>query len=130
MQIQITHQGKTFSIDLDNPIDISSPLKAGEKNVNAFYIPPVTIEPFRMGSFVGSVNGGGSCNVNNIAFNPHGNGTPTACVGHISKENYTINQCLKKFFFFARLISLQPAEVNGDKIITKESIQKSWSPNS
>ncbi len=130
MQTQITYKGKTFSIDLDKPIDISIPLRAGKENVNSFYIPPVKIEPFRMGSFVGSVNEGGSCNVNNIAFNPHGNGTHTECVGHISKENFTINQCLKKFFFFARLISITPEKINGDDVITKEAIQKLWSPNS
>src|SRR6185369_3122939 len=114
MQVSITHEGKIYSIDLHQPIDISIPLIAGERNVNAFYISPMTIEPFRAGSFVGSVNEGGSCNVNNIFFNPHGNGTHTECVGHISKENYTINQCLKKFFFFARLVSINPERIDGD----------------
>jgi len=130
MNTQITYKSKIFSIDLDKPLDISIPLRAGKENVNSFYIPPVRIEPFRIGSFVGSVNEGGSCNVNNIAFNPHGNGTHTECVGHISKEDYTINQCLKKFFFFARLISITPEKINGDQVITKDAIQKRWSPNS
>ncbi len=122
MQTTIVYEGKTFSIDLSKPIDISIPLRAGEENVNAFHIPPVRIEPFRIGSFVGAVNEGGSCNVNNIFFNPHGNGTHTECVGHISKENFTINQCLKEFFFFATLISISPEEREGDKIITKDQI--------
>src|SRR5882724_7507327 len=122
MQVNINCNGKIVSVDLDKPFDISIPLRAGEENVNSFYIPPVKIEPFRMGSFVGSVNEGGSCNVNNIAFNPHGNGTHTECVGHISKENFTINQCLKKFFFFSRLISITPEKINGDQVITKDQI--------
>jgi len=132
MQTQIVHQGKTFSVNLNEPIDISIPLRAGEENVNAFHIPPVKIEPFRIGNFVGDVNQGGGCNVNNIFFNPHGNGTHTECVGHISKENFTINQCLKKFFFFARLITILPEEKNGDKIISKEQLGKEFnkSPNS
>jgi arylformamidase len=122
MQAHINYKGKIVSVDLEKPIDISIPLRAGKENVNSFYIPPVKIEPFRMGSFVGSVNEGGSCNVNNIAFNPHGNGTHTECVGHISKENFTINQCLEKFFFFARLISITPEKINGDQVITKDQI--------
>lgn len=122
MITKITYLDKPFSVDLNQPIDISIPLRAGEKNVNAFHMPPVTIEPFRMGSFIGDVNAGGSCNVNNIFFNPHGHGTHTECVGHISKENYTINQCLKNFFFIAQLISVTPAEKDGDKIITREQV--------
>jgi arylformamidase len=69
------------------------------------------------------VKEGGACNVNNIIFNPHGNGTHTECVGHISKENFTINQCLKKFFFFAKLISVQPEQDSGDLIITKKQVE-------
>ncbi len=127
MQTTITHHGKTFSVNLDEPIDISIPLRRGDENVNAYYIPPIKIEPFRFGNFVGDVNQGGSCNVNNILFNPHGNGTHTECVGHISKETFTINQCLKKFFFVAKLISISPEEKNGDQLITKALIESAFS---
>lgn len=123
MQTQITHKGKSFSVDLDEPIDISIPLREGEENVNAYYIPSVQLEPFRFGNFIGDVSQGGSCNVNNIFFNPHGNGTHTECIGHISKENYSINQCLKKFFFIAKLVTISPEEINGDRIITKIQIE-------
>jgi len=126
MQSQINFKGKTFSIDLDQPIDISIPLRRGEKNVNAFYIPPVKIEPFRMGSFVGDVNEGGSCNVMNIFFNPHGNGTHTECVGHISKDLITINQCMKKFFFIAGLISVSPENKNGGMMIMQEQVSSQF----
>lgn len=122
VKTKISFLDKIFSVDLSQPIDISIPLRAGEKNVNAFHMPPVKIEPFRIGSFVGDVNAGGSCNVNNIFFNPHGNGTHTECVGHISKEKYTINQCLKNFFFIAELITISPDEKKGDRIITLEQV--------
>jgi len=127
VQSVISLLGKSISVDLNDPIDISIPLRAGEENVNAFYIPPVRIEPFRMGNFTGDVNQGGSCNVNNIFFNPHGNGTHTESVGHISKEPFTINRCLKKFFFIAKLITVLPEELNGDKIITKDQLLSSLS---
>ena len=117
---KINHKGKSYNVDLSKPIDISIPLRAGEENVNAWYSPPVIIEPVRMGDWVGDVKQGGSVNFRNIIFNPHGNGTHTECVGHISKEDYTINQCLKKFFFIAELITVLPDELsNGDKVITK-----------
>ena len=120
---KITHKGKAFQVDLSKPIDISIPLRVGEENVNAWYSNPVSIEPVRMGDWVGDVKQGGSVNFRNIMFNPHGNGTHTECVGHISKEDYSINQTLKKFFFIAEVITVLPDEVpNGDKIITKQHL--------
>jgi arylformamidase len=118
----IEHNGRTLQVDLESPLDISLVLRAGEDSVNAFHIPPVRIEPFRIGSFVGDVNQGGSCNVNNIYFNPHGNGTHTECVGHISKEKHSLSQSLKTFHFLARLVSIQPQEKEGDRVITKQQL--------
>lgn len=124
MVTKITHKGKSYIADLSKPIDISIPLRTGEENVNAWYVPPVKIEPVRMGEWVGEVKQGGSVNFRNILFNPHGNGTHTECVGHISKEDYSINQCLKTFFFIAELITILPDEFeNGDKVITKKHIE-------
>lgn len=121
---KITHKGKSYNVDLDKPIDISIPLRTGKENVNAWYSNPVSIEPVRMGDWIGDVKQGGSVNFRNIMFNPHGNGTHTECVGHISKEDYTINQTLKKFFFIAEVITILPDELeNGDKIITKTHIE-------
>ena len=121
---KITHKGKSYNVDLLEPIDISIPLRPGVENVNAWYAQPVKIEPVRMGDWVGDVKQGGSVNFRNVFFNPHGNGTHTECVGHISKEDYSINQCLKKFFFIAELITILPDELsNGDKVITKQHIE-------
>lgn len=121
---KITHKGKSYHVDLAKPIDISIPLRTGEENVNAWYTPPVKIEPVRMGDWVGDVKQGGAVNFRNIFFNPHGNGTHTECVGHISKEDYSINQCLKTFFFIAELITILPEETaDGDKLITKKHIE-------
>lgn len=124
MVSKITHKGKSYNVDLDKPIDISIPLRTGKENVNAWCSNPVSIEPVRMGDWVGDVKQGGSVNFRNIMFNPHGNGTHTECVGHISKEDYTINQTLKRFFFMAEVITVLPDELeNGDKIITKKHIE-------
>jgi arylformamidase len=120
----INHKGKLYKTDLDKPTDISIPLRAGERNVNAWNAAPISIEPVRVGDWVGDVSLGGSVNFRNIAFNPHGNGTHTESVGHISKEIYSINQVLRKFFFIAEVISILPDELpNGDHVITAEHIE-------
>ncbi len=115
---------KSYQVDLSKGIDLSIPLRSGVENVNAWYVNPVSIEPVQTDQFTGSVKLGGSVNFRNIAFNPHGNGTHTECVGHISVEEYSINQCLTKFFFFAELISIQPKELpNGDSLIDLDQIK-------
>jgi len=119
----IEQQGKKYEVDFSKPIDISIPLKAGDNNVNAWYCEPVKIEPVVMGEWVGDVNRGGSVNFRNVFLNPHGNGTHTESVGHISKENYSLNQHLKQFMFFAELISVTPEQINDDHVITKSQLE-------
>ena len=124
MIAKISHKGKSYHADLEKPIDISIPLRTGEENVSAWYVNPVQIEPVQSGDWIGDVNKGGSVNFRNIIFNPHGNGTHTECVGHISKENYTINKSLTTFFFIGELITVLPDEkADGDHIITKTHIE-------
>ncbi len=125
MLAEITHQGKVFKVDLSQPIDISMPLKADKNAASAWYVDPIKIEPVLNEQFTGSVKLGGAVNFNTIFFNPHGNGTHTECVGHISEEFNSINQNLKQFFFLAELITVQPeATENGDLILTKSRIEE------
>jgi len=123
MKITIEHKGKKYQADLSSPLDISIPLKTGIDNVNAWYCSPVKIEPVVMGDWVGDVNKGAGVNFRNVFFNPHGNGTHTECVGHISKENISLNQNLKHFFFLAEVISITPEKFNDDFIITKDQLR-------
>ena len=113
-----------YSIDLSKPLDISIPLKTGKDNPNAWYIDPPKIEPVIMGDWIGNVKQGASTNFNNIAFNPHAHGTHTECVGHITEAFYSINDCLKTFFFTAEVITVSPKNIDGDLIITKSILQE------
>src|SRR6201998_3232217 len=117
----ITHKQKTFRVDFSKPIDISLPVTVG--GVKAWYVPEPLIEPVRMGDWVGEVSQGGSVNFKNITFNPHGHGTHTECVGHISKEFYSVNKNLHHFMFLSELITVLPEEINGDLVITKKSLE-------
>lgn len=114
---------QNFQIDLSKPIDISIPLSNTNENPIAWYIEKPAIEPVKFGDWIGKVSEGSSTNFNNIFFNPHGHGTHTECLGHITHDFYSINQCLKQFFFFTELISVEPATSNDDLIITKDQIE-------
>ncbi|MDN3595481.1 cyclase family protein [Zunongwangia endophytica] len=129
MLAQIQYEEETFSIDFSKPIDISLSLRGDERNPIAWYLDAPRITPFRDGDFVGKVSEGASVNFNNIQFNPHGHGTHTECVGHISKDFFSINQTLKKFFFKAKLISVTPEDEDEDQVIS-EAILKDQIGNS
>lgn len=112
-----------LTFDLSKPIDISIPLINTDKNPIAWYIEKPEIEPVRFGDWVGKVSEGSSTNFNTIFFNPHGHGTHTECLGHITRDFYSINQCLKHFFFIAEVISVRPEAQGEDFVITKAQIE-------
>jgi arylformamidase len=120
----IFHRGKEYKVDFFKPIDISIPLAGSKDCVSAWYVEPMKLEPVVMGDWIGDVNKGGSVNFRNVMFNPHGNGTHTECVGHISKEFYTINQTLQRFLFVAELVTVIPDEKGGDRIITRRMLEE------
>lgn len=112
-----------FEIDLSKPIDISIPLTNTDENPIAWYIEKPSIEPVVFGDWIGKVSEGkSSTNFNNIFFNPHGHGTHTECLGHITNDFYSINQLLKQFFFTAKLITVEPEKIGDDLVITKDQI--------
>lgn len=125
MKASITSNNQTFEVDFSKPIDISITLTNTDENPIAWYIEKPEIEPVRFGDWVGKVSeGSSSTNFNNIFFNPHGHGTHTECLGHITKEFYSINDTLKTFFFTAELISVTPEIQGEDLVITKNQIEK------
>lgn len=113
-------------IDLSKGFDISLPLSNSENNPTAWYVQPPRFEPVMENGWVGSVELGGVVNFRNIYFNPHGHGTHTECLGHITQKIYSINQQLKTYFFHAVLISVVPEEEQNndetDFIITKKTL--------
>lgn len=120
-----------YKIDLSKPFDISIPLTNNEQNPIAWYQNTPEIEPVTMDDWIGKVSEGkSSTNFNNIFFNPHAHGTHTECLGHITRDFYSINKCLKQFFFTVELISVEPKIVEEDLIITKEQIESVLGENS
>ncbi len=119
----IETNSKKYKIDLTKPLDISMPLRASKKNVNAWYIDEPTIEPVVLDGWTASVAEGASINFNNINFNPHAHGTHTECVGHITEKVHSINQNLKQFFFLAEVITVAPENFMEDYVISKKQLQ-------
>lgn len=119
----ITAKNNVFKIDLNQPIDISLVIESNENNPIAWYLNAPKIEPVVADNWTGSVAKGASTNFNNIYFNPHGHGTHTECLGHITKDFYSINDCLKNFFSTALLVSISPENIDNDWVITQSQIE-------
>ena len=115
-------------IETDQPLDISMTLSATDHNVRAWYVDPPRFEPVRANGFIGSVKEGGGVNFRDVFFNPHGHGTHTECLGHITEEVHSINASLTTYFCKAQLVTLSPEErqdpASGetDWVITNEQL--------
>lgn len=122
-KVHINNNIRSFEADLSRPFDLSLPLQNGTSNPTAWYCGPVVIRAVENEFFVGDVTRGGSVNFRDVFFNPHGHGTHTECVGHISREFYSVNESLKTFFFLARVISIEPELTpEGDRRISLEQV--------
>lgn len=102
-------------IDTTKPLDISMSLSDSEYNPRAWYVDKPRFEPVRTEHYIGSVREGGSVNFRNIFFNPHGHGTHTECLGHITEEVHSVNDVINQYFFKARVASILPKRINNDE---------------
>ena len=124
MLATINHKNEIFQVDFLKPIDISLPLSNTDKNPIAWYLEKPVMAPVVVDNWIGKVSNGATTNFNTIRFNPHGHGTHTECLGHITHDFYSINQILKTFFFVAELLSVVPEKQLNDYVITKNQLEK------
>ncbi|RFC53578.1 cyclase family protein [Brumimicrobium aurantiacum] len=120
--IVTTEKGE--KIDLNKGIDLSIPLSNDADNPLAWYVKPPRFEPVMEDEWIGEVKQGGAVNFRNIFFNPHGHGTHTECLGHITPEIYSINKHLNQYFFKAVVISVSPVHKGEDAVVTLAQLEK------
>lgn len=118
----ILYLDKVHYIDTSNFYDASIGLSDTKENPRAWYVDFPVIEPVRNGDFVGSIEEGYSVNFRNIFFNPHGHGTHIECLGHVTKEVYSINQLFHSFFLTARLITIEPTSIYNEEFRQTDTV--------
>ncbi|TXC85470.1 cyclase family protein [Luteibaculum oceani] len=117
MEVSVKTDKEAFKVDLDQGIDLSIAIK--KEGVKAWYVDPPKIEPVRGDGFVGAVDQGGSVNFFDIGFNPHGHGTHTECIGHITPQHETLDK-LKHYHCTAVVLSIKPQVLEGGEIEVSE----------
>lgn len=124
MRLWVELPSRRVLIDSAYPIDLAFPIVNGMAAPRAFGLPRPRIVPVRQGKFVGSVAEGGYCNCNVIELVPHGTCTHTECVGHITAEPIALYHCLRRFLFWAQVVTVEPRQLsNGDRIVTAAQLQ-------
>lgn len=109
--------------------DISIPLRFNEPQLQAFGAQAAQAEVFSIGSFVGSIAQGGSCNCQRYHLTPHCNGTHTESVGHITRDGVAVNALAPVGLLLAQLITVDPiasgdAEHATNRVITLACLRK------
>ena len=135
MLVSIQIDNKTYRVVTENPLDISIPLDFYGEQPNAFGVTKASSKPCEAGELTGDTRLGGSCNFEQITLIPHCNGTHTECIGHITNERISVNECLQDAFILANLISVKPENASDsnetyvvglnetDKLITRKLLQ-------
>lgn len=117
MEITFNFGLEIYKVDLDKPMDLSISLKGDKDSASAWYLNPPTIEKENLPGFKSSVKDGGSTNFNHISFNPHAHVTHTECLGHITKDFYSVNRQIQDYHHAALLITVEPKHIGEDWVI-------------
>ena len=124
-KVSVIWNGTTYEVDLKKGHCLAIPLDHLHPQPNAYYAPLYEAAPHKVGDWVGDTREGASVNFYDLRINPHGNGTHTECVGHITKERYSIHETLDNGFWIAKLISVYPTQQdNGDRVISNIEWEK------
>ena len=123
MKATIEYNSRKIEVNISNPIDISIPIDASKKNVNAWYVGEPKIFPEEVDGEKIAVSEGAVVNFNNIHFNPHAHVTHTECVGHITKKVHSVNKNLKYFIFLAEVVTVVPESDGTDFFISAKQLK-------
>lgn len=131
IQVSVFWSKHEYRVEHTQPTDISIPLRdprLGEGPA-AWYVGRPRFDVVEGDGFVGSVARGGAVNFTDVYFNPHGHGTHTECLGHITKEAESVNNIKLPLVLPCLLHTIAPSDVNGDSVITVEHLPGGASSN-
>ncbi|HEY6565284.1 MAG TPA: cyclase family protein, partial [Pirellulaceae bacterium] len=98
-----------WKIRVSDAVSLAVSMDFERRQPSLFGVPLARCGPLRVGSFIGSVSQGGSCNVDVVqALIPHCQGTHTESVGHIVSEAVAIGRVCLSPLLLAQVVSVTP----------------------
>lgn len=139
MRISTEIGGRVYTFDLGQPIPLSIPLQPGGPQPSLFGVPAATARPYQGDGWVGSTRMGGSCNFNDVALNPHCNGTHTETLSHLTHQLHPIGTELHDLLVPATVLTLRPQPhpalpehyphaQAGDPVLTAQALLQALEP--
>lgn len=92
MRLWVELDGMRYEVDALSPLELAQPLNFYGEQPQAFGLGRAQARAVEGGDFVGDVRRGGSVNCEAIELIPHGHGTHTEGVGHISAERVPVGE--------------------------------------
>lgn len=111
-----------MGIDLSAPIDLSIPYRKSG-NVNCYYLDDPEFSYFESPEFSGNLSKGGSVNCEKISLYAHASGTHTECALHVAAVQFDMRHVLLSPVLPAILITVQPLQIQSDRVITTEQLK-------
>ena len=136
MIVSLQHEGKTYTLDTSNFLDLSIPYHFNGHQPNYYDVKAGRLRPLKAGGISYSVKDGAGCNVSEISMNIHCTGTHTECVGHLIDQSSSVSEYIKDLFLPTILITVQSmpfsacqdsyhVDVDGnEQVINKASLEK------
>lgn len=139
MWVRFQFEDKWLLADTQKPISLAHQIVPNEEpTVSAFYLGAATSQPVEAGEFVGDTRRGGSVNCEVLQLHPHGNGTHTEGVGHITNERIPVTQALPAPLMLTVLLDVAPVRLKDvketysgkhegdDLVITARGLEDAW----
>ena len=139
MWVRFQFEEKWLLADTSQPISLAHQIVPNETpTVSAFYLSPAKSTPIEAGDFIGDTRRGGSVNCEVLEIAPHGNGTHTEGVGHITKERIPVTNALPAPLMLTVLLDVKPVRLKDtketysgnqaadDQVITAKALEQQW----
>jgi kynurenine formamidase len=135
MLITVAINQENYQVDLSQPHCLAIPLYFNGAQPNHFGAHKAHSKTVEVEGFIGDIERGGSCNVDEITLTPHCNGTHTESVGHIVNDGMAVAGVLTGALIASQLITLswerakdsvdsyRPNIEDEDKLITRASLK-------
>lgn len=115
MQVHAVVSRKRYRVRVEEPLDISIPLDFHGDQPNAFFLPRARATRVAIPS----------CRCEMLELTPHGNGTHTECVGHLTRSLVPVPRVLNALLIPATLVSVKPeARENGHRVISSRILEQ------